>query len=165
MAQLASDLGQFTTTIVMVYRPYYDWISSVYRQTSKSGIPFELWLTDEIIESKTTPFPSFTTSAYKRYAAIFSDVRVHMLGPSLMTEIVCDDLHASKTCDHFQASTLEPYNVKANFTVRGRGCLSSHQLQKLETMSINLHREAFGIFSSFPKSDFDIKALSCFGNP
>jgi len=158
MSQLASDLAPFTTRIVMVYRPFYDWVASVYRQ-NVHGTSFEAWLTDEIMEYNVN---SFTTSVYKRYASAFADVKVHTLGPSLMADIACDDLEARTTCAYFQRSAPKPHNVKA--ATSGRECLSAYQLQKLQNISFELHMEAFGFFSSFPKSDFDTKASICFGN-
>lgn len=161
MSQLASDLSPFTTIIVMVYRPFYDWIASVYRQTgATNNQSFETWLTDERMDLKQR---GFTTSVYKRYASAFSDVRVHTLGPSLMSEIACDDLEASTTCAAFQKSDVHSFNSKAASVPRE--CLNAHRLQKLENISIDLHREAFGLFSRFPKSDFDKQASTCFGNP
>eukprot|EP00959_Pyramimonas_sp_CCMP1952_P021929 461356-Pyramimonas_sp.AAC.1 len=71
MSQLASDLAPFTTRIVMVYRPFYDWVASVYRQTGH-GTSFEAWLTDERMESQVK---GFTTSVFKRYASVFADVK------------------------------------------------------------------------------------------
>ncbi|CAK0790898.1 unnamed protein product [Prorocentrum cordatum] len=160
MSQLASDLAPFTTRIVMVYRPFYDWVASVYRQI-RVGTSFEAWLTDEIMESKVN---SFTTNVYKRYASVFADIKVHTLGPSLMAEIACDDLEATTTCAYFQRAALKSYNVKAASSTRGRECLSAYQLQKLQNISFDLHMEAFGMYSSFPKSDFETKASACFGN-
>lgn len=37
IAELASDLSQTNTTIVMVYRPYYEWIASIYREMIGAG--------------------------------------------------------------------------------------------------------------------------------
>lgn len=176
MAQLASDLSEFSTIIVTVYRPFYEWIASIYRQERSSFqwrkgpnesqmLPFSEWLTVPRMEEHVY---EFTTSVYKRYAANFSDVRMHILGPSLLAEIVCDDLHAKNTCDHCQASNMSVHNAKANYTQTSHttadGCLSSDILQKLLTMSIDLHREALGPAIKFPKSDFDTKASTCFGN-
>ncbi|CAK0799537.1 unnamed protein product [Prorocentrum cordatum] len=41
---------------------------------------------------------SFTISLHSRYAAHFSDVKVHVMGPDMMTHIVCDDFNATNTC-------------------------------------------------------------------
>merc|ERR1712194_194920 len=38
IAELASDLSQTTTTIVMVYRPYYEWMASMYRQMNGADL-------------------------------------------------------------------------------------------------------------------------------
>lgn len=58
LSQLASDLSPFHTTASMVYRPFCQWISSVYRQTQqnkktgKFDISLDVWLTDEQLEHR-----------------------------------------------------------------------------------------------------------------
>ena len=149
----------------MLYRPFYDWIASLYRQAHAenfSQMGFAQWLTDETMGSRTD---LFTTSVYSRYAAHFSDIRVHTLGPSLMADIICDDLNASKTCSCFKKSVAKAKNVRTKGSTAGK-CLDPAQQQKLENLSIELHRATFGIFSPppFPTSDFHDQASHCFGN-
>lgn len=165
VAQLASDLSHVTTKIVVVYRPFYDWIASVYRQRYEnkgySKVGFALWLTDSTMEEYATTI--FSTSVYSRYAAHFSDVVVHKLDSSLLTNIACDDLGAPMTCDSFRKSEMVTRNVKTKGNSTGE-CLSPAQRQTLENMSIDMHRKAFGIFEPFPASDFQDQVSSCFGN-
>ena len=165
LGRLASDLSKITTRIVMVYRPFYMFIASVYRETHSknfSSTGFADWLSDEKMEFFADY--RFTTAVYSRYAAHFSDIRVHTLGPSLMTDIACDDLNASKTCSWFRKAVVEMSNVRTKGSTAGK-CLSLVQAQKLERISIDLHRAAFGILSPhFSTSDFQYQASNCFGN-
>ena len=166
LGRLASDLSQLSTRIVMVYIPFYDWIASVYRGTHKetfSPTDFAHWLTDKTMEFWKNN--RFNTSVHSRYAAHFSDIRVHTLGPSLMADIACDDLNASKTCSWFKKSVAKAKNVRTKGSTAGK-CLDPAQQQKLENLSIELHRATFGIFSPppFPTSDFHDQASHCFGN-
>mmetsp|Transcript_88316 Transcript_88316/g.233639 ORF Transcript_88316/g.233639 Transcript_88316/m.233639 type:complete len:307 (-) Transcript_88316:210-1130(-) len=164
LAQLASDLRHVTTKVIVVYRPFYDWIASVYRQTNaKRGISkagFASWLTDSVMEEYAANLSS--TSVYSKYAAHFSDVVMHSLDSSLLTNIACDDLGAPMTCASFRRSEMTFKNVKQKKSTGE--CLSPAQLQTLETISIDLHRKAFGILAPFPASDFHDQVSSCFGN-
>lgn len=165
VSQIATDLSNFHTRIVMVYRIFYDWIASLYRQNVKDNISetgFALWLTDEKM-NKEAYHGTFTTAVYRRYAAHFSDIRVHTLGPSLMADIVCNDLTASRTCASFRKFPMIQMNVRRRGD-SGGACLSRLQQQKLEHISVELHQAALGMFSRFPTSDFHDKAKSCFGN-
>jgi len=164
IAQLASDLSNVATKIVVVYRPFYDWIASVYRQRyagggSKPG--FALWLTDSRMKEYAANASS--TSVYSRYAAYFIDVVMRNLDSSLMANIACDDLGASRTCALFRESKMASLNVRATDMSAGE-CLSPAQLQTLENISIEMHRAAFGIVAPFPAADFHDKISSCFGN-
>ena len=181
LGQLASDLSKLTTRIVMVYRPFYSYIASFYRQgvslnisstgfyrqrafkENISSTGFADWLSDEIMDFYA--YNLFTTAVYSRYAVYFSDIRVHTLSPSIMTDIACDDLNASRTCSWFRTAVIDKKNVRANVFAAGK-CLSPAQEQKLENISIHLHQAAFGIFSPtpFPTSDFHDQASICFGN-
>jgi len=165
IAQLASDLSHVATKIVVVYRPFYDWIASVYRQRyARSGVSkvgFALWLTDSMMEGYATHFSS--TSVYSRYEAHFSDVVMHTLNSSLLTTIACDDLGAPRACKSFQKAEMVTLNVKREPYSQGE-CLSPAQLRTLESISIEMHRKAFGIFEPFPASDFHDQVSSCFGN-
>jgi len=167
VAQLAFDLSHISTTIVMVYRPFYDWIASWYRQLKAHGqveLAFADWLSVSQMEYYAYNY-SFTTSLHSRYAAHFSDVKVHVMGPDMMTDIVCDDFNAANTCATSRKAKVMKLNVRTKSSPHE--CLSSLQLQTLRTISIELHRAAYGIFasSSFPAADFDAKARICFGNP
>lgn len=166
LGQLASDLSELNTTIIMFYRPFYEWIGSVYRQKQKgsaSPTGFARWLSNETMNAYAFD-RNYVTSVYSRYAAHFSDVRVHTMGPSLMTDIVCDDLNASRTCSWFRTAAIEKKNVRNKGPEAGE-CLNPAQQHMLERLSIDLHRAAFGIFSPppFPTSDFHDQASHCFG--
>mmetsp|Transcript_35274 Transcript_35274/g.79918 ORF Transcript_35274/g.79918 Transcript_35274/m.79918 type:complete len:306 (+) Transcript_35274:119-1036(+) len=165
IAQLASDLMPVTTKIIVVYRPFYEWIASVYRQTNaKRGISkagFASWLTDSVMEEYAANLSS--TSVYSKYAAHFSDVVMHSLNSSLLANIACDDLGAPMTCASFRRSEMTHENVKRKEDPTG-DCLSPAQRQTMETISIDLHRTAFGIFAPFPASDFHDQLSNCFGN-
>jgi len=166
LAQLASDLRHVTTKVIVVYRPFYDWIASVYRQITANNAAaiseagFALWLTDSIMQEQAANFSS--TSVYSKFAAHFSDVVMHSLDPSLLIDIACDDLGAPMTCASFRRSEMTFKNVKQKKSTGE--CLSPAQLQTLETISIDLHRKAFGILAPFPASDFHDQVSSCFGN-
>jgi len=165
IAQLASDLRPVATKIIVVYRPFYEWIASVYRQTNaKRGISkagFASWLTDSVMEEYAANLSS--TSVYSKYAAHFSDVVMHSLNSSLLTNIACDDLGAPMACAWFRRSDMIHKNVKHREDSTGE-CLSPAQRQTMETISIDLHRTAFGIFAPFPASDFHDQLSNCFGN-
>lgn len=164
VARLAYDLHQVKTIIVMVYRPFYDWVASVYRQKNEktySSMGFVDWLSDSEMQHRAYN-DVFTTSVYRRYALHFSDIRVHTLGPSLMANIACDDLRAQTTCASFRKSSLSEKHIKE----QGESveCLSPAQRQQLLNISMELHSTAWGLFGPpFPTSDFHDKALSCFG--
>jgi len=165
ISQLASDLRPVATKIIVVYRPFYEWIASVYRQTNaKRGISkagFASWLTDSVMEEYAANLSS--TSVYSKYAAHFSDVVMHSLDSSLLTNIACDDLGAPMACASFRRSEMTHENVKQKEDSTG-DCLSPAQRQTMETISIDLHRTAFGIFAPFPASDFHDQLSNCFGN-
>jgi len=104
------------------------------------------------------------SSLYRRYAVHFSDIRVHTLGPNLVTEIVCDDLNATRTCAVLRESTMEHYHISPSPKGSLSGCLSPLQLQELEDVSADLHKEMFGSLLGFSTSDLHAQALRCFGN-
>jgi len=173
IAQLASDLNHIPTRIVIVYRPFYDWIASVYRQL-KNGArkkhPFTPTFADWLFEPRfgnVTELESrirgFTTSVYSRWLPHFPDVKVHELGPDLMTNVACDDLNATRTCAAFYQAQMVEAHVSHREPTSGE-CLSPLLLRQLENISMSLHQEMFGLFSSFPTSDFNAMSLDCFGN-
>lgn len=167
LGQLASDLSELTTIIVMYYRPFYEWIASLYREHAKeyaSPTRFAKWLSNETMHKYAFGNWNYVTSVYRRYAAHFSDVRVHIMGPSLMTDIVCDDLNASQTCSWFRAAKIGKENARTKGSEAGK-CLNPAQQQELERLSVYLHWTAFGIVSPppFPTSDFHDQASHCFG--
>jgi len=164
ISQLASDLRHVATKIVVVYRPFYEWIASVYRQVNANTISkagFASWLTDSTMEMWAANRSS--TSVYNRYAAHFSDVVMHSLNSSLLANIACDDLGAPRACAFFRRAKMKHANVKRKEDSTGE-CLSPAQRQTMETISIDLHRTAFGIFVPFPASDFHDQLSNCFGN-
>merc|ERR1719424_2191010 len=83
---------------------------------------------------------TYTTKVYSRFAAHFSDIKVHTIGPSFLAEMVCDDLNATRICAAFQKSTLAHNHVSPKGSLAG-GCLSALQLQTLENISVDLHKE------------------------
>jgi len=167
--QLASDLSHIPTRIVMFYRPFYDWISSMFREKlNGNDWNYVEWLfAPASSKYGTTQMESnirgYVTALYSRFSAYFSDVQVHAMGDNPPADMACDDLNATRTCAVFRTSEMEHKHVSPRVSSSGE-CLSPLQLRKLENISIELHKQVFGSYASFPTSEFNAMALDCFGN-
>lgn len=148
---LASTLKGIKTTIIVVYRPFYELLASAYREIERDvqiksnglldiqsdgilGLSFNSFATTEYMQYA---FGQHSVWAvYQRYRQFFHDVRVHTLSDELLPKIICEDLGAAGTCKtvHGNAS-LERHHVlwTANFTGR---CLDAEQLDLLLKLSL-----------------------------
>ena len=119
VSALALALRDFSTTVVVGYRPFFDWIASVHAQiflngdaghcqparTSRAGYePLSQWLTLNRIRYLASDQGFYSAAVLRRYRQHFSDVRVHAMSDTLLEDIVCDDVAARNTCATLRAS-------------------------------------------------------------
>lgn len=143
---LASTLQDINTTIILVYRPYYELFASSYRQKSRlGGLPdFNVWATSSRIrkhfsgESDDHGLSGMSSLAtFQKYRTYFRNIKVHTLNDDLVPNIVCNDFGAVQTCERVRgnASTESRYNVRREDDFTGI-CLDAERVNLLRQLSM-----------------------------
>lgn len=97
---LATVLETERTTIVVGYRPFHDFMLSIYRQVSSKSLrgvgTLPVWLQPKVIQQYAS---LFTDAVVERYAAHgFADIALAQLGSNMTAEFACSVLQANNTC-------------------------------------------------------------------
>lgn len=105
---LAAVLRPFRTTVVVGYRPAFDWLLSaqraqlVFKNGALNGATIGILSTDPTL-------PAFTNAVAHRYSAHFDDIRILPLGlagqVAAAEKFVCAILSATRTCRSMRGRT------------------------------------------------------------
>jgi len=100
------------TTIVVGYRPFHDFMLSVYREKEAEGEKGTLvtWLQPEIIRSHAE---IFTDAVVERYSAHgYADIALVPMGSSMATALACSVLRAKHACVAKRSRTTPVLNAR-----------------------------------------------------
>ena len=130
---LARVLAPFSVTVVIGYRPFFEWVFSIYRQikwssknpenaanhaNTSSRFTLSSWLTPRVATSLGLGFSQiglgwvFTNRLVRGYARHFDNIRVLPLGTAMVNTFVCSILTAHLTCDFLRTHPAPMQNVK-----------------------------------------------------
>ena len=123
--RLASTLNAFDSTIVVAYRPFFDWIPSLYNQIAKGQggtRAADLQTLVEVVEEAVAnitgfnPWNHYSVAVYDRYKKSFSNVvALDMMGASDMSiPFFCDIANAPHMRAHVRAMKHPHLNTDVN---------------------------------------------------
>lgn len=132
---LASSLRPYNTTVVIAYRPFFEWVQSVHAEyylnngdhckpgvKHRSFVPLPHWLTSKRIAELASDDGFYSAAVLQRYRRHFRDVRVHTMS-NLLEDVVCDDLGATHTCTKVRADRKSRViSLPANHHFNARAC-------------------------------------------
>jgi hypothetical protein len=139
MSLLASTLQDINTTIIVVYRPYYELFASRYRQRHRSKAKgqsdFNAYATSQQILHEFNMTSSL--AAYLKFRTHFRNVKVHALSDDLVPNVICNDLGAVHTCERVRGNaSMEMHaNVRRTDNFTGR-CLDAERVDLLRWLSM-----------------------------
>lgn len=113
MGRLVEALRGFRTTVIVSYRPFYEFVSSIHNEVTKKLVnptPISEYLTFEKIGVMDLMFTAKLVARYERH---FHDVRVLPLGPRFLDEYFCTILNATSTCADVLRAPHEVKNARA----------------------------------------------------
>lgn len=143
---LRNMLRGFITVVLVCYRPYYDYLGSLHFELAKWGEP--LALSDWIASVPEWPMTMFTYAVSRRYRAIFHDVQVFTLGPDYPKTIVCDVMHATRTCAALSNVSHRVFNARRRTSLLrcAAQCPNSTVLQTLVDTSVAVAHRVKALF-------------------
>eukprot|EP00928_Gymnodinium_smaydae_P094174 TRINITY_DN7870_c0_g1_i1.p1 TRINITY_DN7870_c0_g1~~TRINITY_DN7870_c0_g1_i1.p1 ORF type:complete len:359 (+),score=21.26 TRINITY_DN7870_c0_g1_i1:87-1163(+) len=151
---LADALRGFDTTIVVIHRPYFEWISSVHSQrTTAVGDRLRPASVSDTLESfamrrvlrSASGLDSSSIAVYSRFSRDFGRVSMRALAPNYIRRFVCDDVQAKSLCRQLQW-TQEMHNNTENATsAEGTACMNASEKELLWTVSVSLEAQALAL--------------------
>ena len=158
---LAGALRLFRTTIVIVHRPYFQWLVSLHseimhnryhhrrqrlHQGQQQDVPaLEDFLTTDYIVNGASSSGFHTLAVYQRYRLYFDHVSLHAYSHTVLPEIVCTDMQASATCARLRSGGQIIANANKSALVAEYtppSCMDSKRKQLLWTLSAGIEVQA-----------------------
>ena len=144
---LKTLLAHWSTHVVVIYRPFYDWVVSLHKQRfcrHKISVPLTEWLTFRMMSAIASGTNwTFSVALRNRYQAKGFKVTVLALNSSLVFDFVCGIMGASRTCQKLRdvpRSSDQRVNARKSYPCITKLCLSSKKLDVLLNMSLELDR-------------------------
>ena len=157
MPALATALRGFETTIVVMHRPYFEWLQSYYSELHPSMSLEEFASADRIVGAAageagrdqyctsarlyncTAPLTS--VQLYNRYKQQFRSVRMSNLAEGYIRDFVCSIVQANATCRLLESARETHANTeKGEFA--SPGCMLARQKELLWTVSVGIEAQA-----------------------
>ena len=157
MPALATALRGFETTIVVMHRPYFEWLQSYYSELHPSMSLEEFASADRIVGAAageagrdqyctsarlyncTAPLTS--VQLYNRYKQQFRSVRMSNLAEGYIRDFVCSIVQANATCSLLESARETHANTeKGEFA--SPGCMLARQKELLWTVSVGIEAQA-----------------------
>jgi hypothetical protein len=139
---LASALQRFDTSILVMHRPYFDWLRSMYSQ-ARPAMPLEEYASTGRISSAAAGRDSSSVAVYKRYAQHFRDVRMRPLANGYIRKLLCTDVQAKAVCRLMHSAREVHSNAHKSTTYfNGTGCMDGGQWELLWNVSVGIEAQA-----------------------
>jgi len=148
---LQSFLAPWNTHVVVVYRPFYDWVVSLHnagffsrqpwRHTSQ---PLTEWLTLDRMYGFMSDSDDrflFSVGLRNKFLANGFNVTVLALNSSLIFDFFCGVVGASRTCQHLRGTpniTKQKQNARKTVPCRVTLCMLPDKLDRLLNLSVQL---------------------------
>jgi len=135
---LKSFLAPWRTHVVVIYRPYYDWLVSLHNEQFCShsvSEPITEWLTVDMISGLAS---TFSMELRNRYLAHGFKVTVLALNSSLLFDFVCGVMSASRTCHKLRETpnAVHKVNARKSYPCMAKLCLLSDKLEIMLNLSV-----------------------------
>eukprot|EP00928_Gymnodinium_smaydae_P091378 TRINITY_DN750_c0_g1_i15.p1 TRINITY_DN750_c0_g1~~TRINITY_DN750_c0_g1_i15.p1 ORF type:complete len:352 (-),score=17.78 TRINITY_DN750_c0_g1_i15:71-1054(-) len=154
---LAEALHGFEASIVVIHRPYFEWIESRYSQALKnisspgkrnvhiSDSPLESFAMSQALVSA-SGLDSSSIAVYNRYSKHFGRVSMRALAPDFIRRFVCDDVQATALCSQLQSTEEIHDNARTVTTPRGgTRCMNASEKELFWTVSVSLEAQALAL--------------------
>ena len=157
MPALATALRGFDTTIVVMHRPYFEWLQSYYSELHPSLSLEEFASADRIVGAAAgeAGWDQYCTSArlynctapltsvqlYNRYKQQFRSVRMSNLAEGYIRDFVCSIVQANATCRLLESARETHANTETG-EFAYPGCMPARQKELLWTVSVGIEAQA-----------------------
>ena len=136
---LAAYLHGFETEVVVLHRPFFDWLRSYYSQIHPP-ISLEEFAADRILDGARGRDQS--SVAVYRYSQHFRNVTMRGLAAGYITRFVCFDVRAKKLCRHLQTTPETHVNANKSVAYSHEGCMAADQKELLWAVSAVMEAQA-----------------------
>ena len=136
---LAAALHGFETEVVVLHRPFFDWLRSYYTQICPP-VSLEDFAADRILKGASGHDQS-SVAVYIRYSQHFRNVTMRGLAAGYITRFVCIDVRAEKLCRHLQETPEARTNANKSLC-RHDGCMTADQKELLWAVSAVMEARA-----------------------
>ena len=137
---LAAYLHGFETEVVVLHRPFFDWLRSYYSQIHPP-ISLEEFAADRILDGARGRDQS-SVAVYTRYSQHFRNVTMRGLAARYITRFVCFDVRAKKLCRHLQTTPETHVNANKSVAYSHEGCMAADQKELLWAVSAVMEAQA-----------------------
>ena len=139
---LVIALRGFETSIVVMHRPYFDWLRSCYTQL-RLPMSLEDFASADRILAAAAGVDSSSLSVYSRYKQHFRNVSMRSLANGYIEDFVCNLVQADVTCRHLKSAPETHVNANKSSTYFAHtGCMTADQKQLLWTVSVGIEAQA-----------------------
>eukprot|EP00928_Gymnodinium_smaydae_P068495 TRINITY_DN5164_c0_g1_i1.p1 TRINITY_DN5164_c0_g1~~TRINITY_DN5164_c0_g1_i1.p1 ORF type:complete len:355 (+),score=24.85 TRINITY_DN5164_c0_g1_i1:83-1147(+) len=155
VSALAEALYGFEVAIVVIHRPYFEWIESLYSQKARLGNdqlahvvglePLETFALRRALISA-SGLDSSSIAVYNRYSEHFRRVSMRALAPHYIRRFVCNDVQAKTLCRRLQWTREMRKNEKSGTILRGgAACMNASEKELFWTVSVGLEAQAVAL--------------------
>ena len=138
---LAAYLHGFETEVVVLHRPFFDWLRSYYSQIHPP-ISLEEFAADRIPDVPSVRDTRYSVAVDTRYSQHFRNVTMRGLAAGYITRFVCFDVRAKKLCRHLQTTPETHVNANKSVAYSHEGCMAADQKELLWAVSAVMEAQA-----------------------
>ena len=146
---VAAYLHGFETEVVVLHRPFFDWLRSFYSELHPPT-SLEEFATDRILDGARERDQS-SVAAYTRYSQRFRNVTMRGLAAGYITRFVCIDVRAKAFCRHLQTTPETHRNMQTRVwltRMEDRGCMAADQKELLWAVSAVMEAQAQALMAT-----------------
>ena len=139
---LAAALRGFETEVVVLHRPFFDWLRSIYSEIqSRDPKSLEEFAADRILDAAGGRDRS-SVATYTRYSQHFRNVTMRGLAAGYITRFACIDVRAKAFCSDLQTTTETHANANKSVAYWHGGCMAADQKELLWAVSAVMEAQA-----------------------
>jgi len=143
---LAAALHGFETEVVVLHRPFFDWLRSMY-STIHPPMSLEEFAADRILDAASGR-DSSSVAVYTRYSQHFRNVTMRGLAAGYITRFVCIDVRAKAFCRHLQTTPETHANGNKSVAYWHGGCMAADQKEFLWAVSAVIEAQAQALMAT-----------------
>jgi len=143
---LAATLHGFETEVVVLHRPFFNWLRSMYSQIHPP-MSLEEFAADRILDAASGRDRS-SVAVYTRYSQHFRNVTMRGLAAGYITRFVCIDVRAKAFCRHLQTTPETHANGNKSVAYWHGGCMAADQKEFLWAVSAVIEAQAQALMAT-----------------